>query len=105
MDDAESTPTVLDDVLRSVKCIEARGDSQKWKDAMDSELKSLEKNHTWRYVERNCNQKLLKSRWVFAVKRDGLGNIKKHKARLLVKGYLQTFGVVYNETFDFINCK
>ena len=43
--------------------------------------------------------KILKSTWAFKVKRFPSGKIRKFKARLCVRGDLQTFGVNYWETY------
>ena len=38
-------------------------------------------------------------KWVYRTKLNVDGCINKHKARLVVKGYAQVFGVDYSETF------
>ena len=43
--------------------------------------------------------KIIGVRWVFRTKLSFDGSINKFKARLVVKGYAQVFGVVYSETF------
>jgi hypothetical protein len=38
-------------------------------------------------------------KWIFKTKRNAEGEIKKHKARLVVKGYKQQYGVDYEDVF------
>lgn len=41
----------------------------------------------------------LGGKWVYKVKRDVDGNIATFKARWVVKGYLQQFGIDFDQTF------
>ena len=44
-------------------------DSKKqWKDAMEAELFSLQKNQTWSLVPKPHNQKLIQSKWIYKIK-------------------------------------
>jgi len=61
--------------------------SEEWKEAMDSEIRSKKENSTWRLVKRPSGVTILKSRWVYKVKTYANGEIEKFKARLVVKGY------------------
>ena len=38
-------------------------------------------------------------KWIFKVKLNPYGTISKHKARLVARGFLQRYGVDYNEVF------
>lgn len=38
-------------------------------------------------------------KWVYKVKRDVHGEIARYKARWVVKGYLQQFGIDFDQTF------
>ncbi|MBW0470567.1 hypothetical protein O181_010282 [Austropuccinia psidii MF-1] len=70
-----------------------------WKAAMASELQSLEDMEVWSEVlEVQANQ-VLRTRWVFSVKRDPTGNIVKYKARGVVQGHRQIWGLNLDETF------
>jgi len=43
--------------------------------------------------------KVLGGKWVFKLKRDQDRNIIKFKARYVVKGYMQRFGIDYTDTY------
>ena len=78
--------------------VEAK-DSEAWRRAMQEEMKMINKNETWQLVERPKNHKVIGVKWVFKTKLNPDGLICKHKARLVVKGYAQQYGVDYQETF------
>ena len=71
-----------------------------WNAASDEEMDSLRKNHTWDYVERPKDHKVIGCRWIHKLK-PGIPGVEKprHKSRLVAKGYAQTEGVDYNEIF------
>ena len=66
---------------------------------MQEEMKMIKKNETWQLVERPKNHKVIRVKRVFKTKLNPNGSICKHKARLVVKGYAQQYGVDYQETF------
>lgn len=70
---------------------------EKWKEAIDEEHESIRRNNTWKLVERDTvgNAKILTNRWVFKRKDDGT-----YKARLVVRGCEQRYGVDYEETYS-----
>lgn len=74
-------------------------DRAKWKKAMQEEMDSLHKNHTYDLVELPKNRKALKNKWVFKIKNEGNGQVK-YKARLVVKGFSQKQGIDYEEIFS-----
>lgn len=59
-------------------------DSESWKEAMDNEIKCLNKNETWEIVKKPKDKKVLDLKWVFTKKTEN-----KYKARLVVKGFQQ----------------
>ncbi|KAL4035165.1 hypothetical protein IC575_003845 [Cucumis melo] len=77
---------------------EAKKD-QRWVAAMEEKLPMIEKNKTWILVDRPQDRKVIGVKWVFRTKLNADGSINKHKARLVVKGYAQIFGVDYSDTF------
>lgn len=73
---------------------------QQWKQAMNDEYDALIKNETWELVEAPKDQKVIDNRWVFKVKQNSDGTIERYKARLVVPGFTQHYGVDYEETFS-----
>ena len=72
---------------------------QKWRNAMKEELIMIEKNKTWELVDKPNHKKAIGVKWVYRTKLNSDGSINKYKARLVVKGYAQVFGVDFSETF------
>ncbi|RVW98769.1 Retrovirus-related Pol polyprotein from transposon RE1 [Vitis vinifera] len=72
---------------------------REWKDAMREEMSALEKNKTWEIVERPKGKNIVDCKWIFTLKYKADGSLERHKARLIAKGYTQTYGVDYQETF------
>ncbi|GJU61805.1 retrotransposon protein, putative, ty1-copia subclass [Tanacetum coccineum] len=57
-------------------------------------------NEVWVLVELPPNGKTVGSKWLFKKKTDIDGVVHTYKARLVVKGYTQTPGINYEETFS-----
>lgn len=71
-----------------------------WMEAASEEVRALIKNNTWSLVDQPPDgRKALDGRWVFTVKRDAQGNIARFKARWVVKGFMQQYGVDFEQTF------
>jgi uncharacterized protein (UPF0332 family) len=64
---------------------------------MDCEINSIEKNKTWTLNELPAGAKKIGVKWVYKTKYNEHGDIDKHKARLVVKGYSQKHGMDYTE--------
>ena len=62
-------------------------DSSKWIDAIEDELKSMDKNQVWDLIELPKDCKKVGSKWVFKTKCDSKGNIERYKARLIAKSF------------------
>lgn len=74
-------------------------DSDKWLNAMESEMKSLDKNNVWELVPLPKDRKLVDCRWVLGRKYNSDGKPDRYKARLVAKGFTQEYGLDYEETF------
>nr|GFC00291.1 putative reverse transcriptase, RNA-dependent DNA polymerase [Tanacetum cinerariifolium] len=74
--------------------------SEKWKKAMDNEMKALKKNKTWDQCALPQGKKPVGCRWIFTVKYKPDGTVERYKARLVAKGHTQTYGIDYSETFS-----
>ena len=68
--------------------------SIKWEQAMDDEMRSLEKNDTWVFTELPAGKRALLNKWVFRIKTEP-DDKRRLKARLVVKGYSQRKGIDY----------
>ena len=77
---------------------EAQGDLA-WRKAMEIELESVEKNRTWELVDPPAGQRPITLKWVFKLKKDEKGAVIKHKARLVVRGFVQQEGIDYKDVF------
>ena len=56
---------------------------------MEQELKSVEQNRTWELVPLPDGHRPITQKWVFKLKKDELGAVTKHKARLVARGFVQ----------------
>ena len=75
---------------------------KEWKEAMEVEMDALEKNKTWDLVELPLGKKLVGCKWVFTMTHKVDGSLEHYEARLAVKGYTQTYGIDYLETFALV---
>lgn len=62
---------------------------EKWINAMNEEINMIEKNNTWKLVEKPQDKEVIGLKWVYKIKFNEDGSIQKHKARLVEKGYSQ----------------
>ncbi|KAG7536804.1 Ribonuclease H-like superfamily [Arabidopsis suecica] len=84
-----SDPTTFEEAVKD----------QKWREAMNAEMNSIEKNQTWSLVSLPDGAKANGVKWIYKTKFNELGEVDKFKARLVVKGYAQEYGVDYTEVF------
>ena len=70
-----------------------------WKRAMKIEMEAVERNGTWELTELPPGRKPIDLKWIYKIKRDTQGNVVKHKARIVAKGYVQKQGIDFDEVF------
>ncbi|GJU27475.1 retrotransposon protein, putative, ty1-copia subclass [Tanacetum coccineum] len=61
--------------------------SNKWLDAMNTEMQSMIYNMVWVLVDLSPNCKTVRSKWIFKKKIDMDGTVHTYKACLVAKGY------------------
>ncbi|EOY13470.1 Uncharacterized protein TCM_032055 [Theobroma cacao] len=88
-------------ILNPTHYYEAK-DQAHWQAAMQEELKMINKNKTWFLVERIDSMNPIGTKWIFRTKYNANGSVKKHKPRLVVKGYAQMPSIDYTETFALV---
>lgn len=69
---------------------------------MNEEMGALEKHQTWEIVNMPLDKKPIGCKWLHSLKYKFDGTLDRYKARLVVKGYTQTYGVDYEETFSLL---
>jgi hypothetical protein len=62
--------------------VEAEKDAA-WRATMKAEMDAVEKNRTWELADLPHGHRVITLKWVFKLKRDEVGAIIKHKARLV----------------------
>ena len=71
-----------------------------WKQAADSEYKSLMYNKAWELVELPANRSTIGYKWVFRIKYRSNGEVERFKVYLVAKGFAQKHGIDYDEIFS-----
>ena len=67
---------------------------------MKSKMQSMYDNQVWTLIDPPNGLKTIRYKWVFKKKIDMDGNVHTFKARSVTKGFKQTHGVDYDETFS-----
>ncbi|GKC55403.1 retrovirus-related pol polyprotein from transposon TNT 1-94 [Tanacetum coccineum] len=81
------------------KCFKQAEQDAQWREAMQKEVKALEKNGTWTLEYLPEGKRAIDSKWVYKIKFKPNGEVERYKARLVAKGFTQMEGVDYHDTF------
>ncbi|XP_062093679.1 uncharacterized mitochondrial protein AtMg00820-like [Humulus lupulus] len=94
--------SILDRVPIEPSCFTEANKHQVWKAAMQQEITSLNSQGTWNLVSPPQDAKIIGCKWVYKVKLHADGTVERYKARLVSKGYHQTHGLDFHETFSLV---
>ena len=74
-------------------------DDPNWKPTVMEEMNAPRHNGTWEIVDLPKDKKTVGCKWVFTIKCNADGKVERYKTRLVAKGFTQTYGIDYLETF------
>src|SRR6266516_7834245 len=70
-------------------------DSDRWLEAMKSEIGSKYENEVWTLVDLPDDRRAIENKWIFKKKTDDDGNVTVYNSRLVGKGFRQVQGIDY----------
>ncbi|CAM8957494.1 unnamed protein product [Rhodiola kirilowii] len=88
----ESDPKTFDEAMKSQ-------DVSFWKEVINDEMDSIIGNNTWILIDLPPGHKPLGNKWIFRKKMKVDGTIDKFKARLVIQGFKQKYGMDYFDTY------
>ena len=60
-----------------------------WEQSMDEEMECIEKNQRWEMVDVPTDKDVISIKWIYKTKQDAHGNVQKHKAKMVARGFTQ----------------
>jgi hypothetical protein len=69
---------------------------------MAEEMRAIHENDTWQLATLPTGHRTIDLKWVYKVKRNEAGEIVRHKACLVAKGYVQHTNINFDEVFTSI---
>ncbi|KAL6331208.1 hypothetical protein AAG906_009636 [Vitis piasezkii] len=93
-------PKVYIATVKEPEIVELALQKDEWKQAMIFEFEALQRNNTWSLVPLLEGRIPIGCRWVYKVKENPNGSVKKYKTRLVAKGFHQQARFDFNETFS-----
>ena len=70
-------------------------DISEWSTVIIEEMGALEKNNMWDLCDLPKGHKTVGCKWVFTLKYKSDGTLDRYKARLIAKGFTQTYGILF----------
>jgi len=89
----EEDPKTYQEAVRSIDVAFSR-------EAIKSEIDSLESNKTWELIDLPKGCRPISSKWIFKKKLRSNGSIDKYKAKLVIRGFHQKKGINYFDTYS-----
>ena len=103
-DDRNNVVTTLieniEDDPKSLSEAQSRDDWHHWKAAMDCEMTTLDQAGMWSNIPKPTNENIIRSKWVFCIKKKADSTIEKYKVRLVARGFIQVYRVDYLNTYS-----
>ena len=65
-------------------------------------MEALARNATWEIAQLPSGKCPIECHWVYTIKYKSDGFVEQFKAQLVAKGYTQTYGIDYEETFALV---
>ena len=97
--DEELTDELLLAGIDELVCYDQEIKGKAWKAAINREVEAIERNNTRELTDLPPGHRAIGLKWVYKVKRDTNGVILKNKAHLVVKDYVQKYGINFKEVF------
>ena len=73
-----------------------------WKKAIEKEIRMIEKNNTWELVDIPREREFVSLKWIYKIKLNQEGDIQKHKARFVARGFTHKPGIDFYEIFSVV---
>ena len=73
-----------------------------WQATMKVKIDALQANHTWVMTKPPPSKAPIGFQWVYKIKLKANGSIERYKAILVTKGFIQTEGIYFYETFSLV---
>jgi len=90
----------VEQVPKDYSDLNDREDKDLWKEAMNREIESINRNNTWKSVIKPNNTEILDTKWVYSYKPLETDKLDRYKARLVVRGFAQKRTFNYEELYS-----